>query len=225
MKTLEPKSVNFSSGRMDVVKKVDELYHKKVMKKLRLKGTYQTSVSVDRVLDMLKLVEANYEVLGIPFSEIVFTEYNLVRSKFPVDFNSVGFYSKELDTMYIYPKKLTPLHKIGVIIAHEYAHLADHKLKVTNYAFDRKLSKYLESIGTTRANILKTSEAYAGTELNKEIFATSYHQLFADELTDVADNVLKIAESSSSLTINRSALKQSSFIDKLFFQTNLTLEA
>ena len=217
-KSVSP-SENFST-EADVIKKVEKLYQKGVIKKLELQGSYKSKYKTSRLLDIMDIIDLNYRVTGIPFCRVVVADADFVKSKFPVDFNSLGFYSAITKAIYLYPKPLTPLYTVGLIIAHEYAHYLDDKLDITNEVFCGKLTRELERQGIKREQLLRTSSAYVSDDLDKEIFATAYHQLFTGTQTGLSETVLSLAQRCSDFHIDKSELKLPGIFERLLFSKN-----
>lgn len=217
-KSVSP-SENFST-EADVIKKVENLYQKGVIKKLELQGSYKSKYKTSRLLDIMDIIDLNFRVAGIQFCRVVVADADFVKSKFPVDFNSLGFYSQVTHAIYLYPKPLTPLYTVGLITAHEYAHYMDDKLDITNEVFSSKLTRELEQRHISREQLLRTSSSYSESDIDKEIFATAYHQLFTGTQTDGSAMVLRLAERCSDFHIDRSELKLPGILERLLFSKN-----
>lgn len=208
---------------IESVRLLDHLIQKGMLKKLEIAGNYDPSKQKDRISDLLGLIELNFLALRVPFCRVVLADENYIRAKFPVDFNSQGYYSAEDRAIYLYPKPLAPLYTFSVVVAHEYAIYADDKMNITNGVFASKLSRFLEGTGISPEELAGShlgASFNKNEDMDKEIFASAYCRLVTDSQTPITKGILKIAAKCSNIDLDFDGPRSSSIFGKLMLAKN-----
>lgn len=202
---------------IETIRLLDQLIQKGMLRKLEVAGNYDPSKQKDRISDLLGLIELNFLALRVPFCRAVLADGDYIRSKFPVDFNSQGYYSDADRAIYLYPKPLTPLYTFSIIVAHEYALYVDDKINVTNGIFSSRLNQLLNGTGISREELAKPLGVVfnKSEDMDRAIFASAYCRLATDSQTNLSREILRLAARSSGLDLDFDGPRSSGIYGKL----------